>query len=205
MLKPTHLRQPFVATHRAMACMGRAVRSWAAVLTLLAAIACAAQVGCDRSLAGTPGAASPAAPQDPVASFKAFATRFVAAAHQNEKQTHEVQQSFVGARQASIWLSGEPQIDVRKTDSLVSPCLASLTCSSQFVFKSGDKFKTELPKPVEFAFALQETRWVLKGIILHDIDLDGEFSEAIDILQSRSASAQALAANFVAAADDAGR
>lgn len=162
-------------------------------LRVLVAIACVAALalGCDRREAAgsAAGGAAPAAGSDEAvaAEFEAFATRFTAAVQATLKDgwrdpTNDGPAG--GAR--SLWLQGRPQIDVRRTDSLVAPFLGELRLKGQTVHVLPDDkvLGGGIHEQHRFTFGRQKGVWVLQGAVADSIYVDGETYRPCDLLDA---------------------
>lgn len=130
--------------------------------TLLTLAVCTSIVGCDRKATGERETA------DPSAAFKTLSAAFVTHAKQAfDKERAWDEAVFDGSTtKRTLGIYADPEIDVRKTDSLVSPFLGTLKLTVIQLRDDGTAPAGVAQMPLLLTFALQEGKWTLKSAVI---------------------------------------
>jgi hypothetical protein len=164
------------------------------ILTLVLALNLASP-GCDRK----PGAA--ASPADPVQSFEGFQKRFLdqlEPAFAKERAWSE--ESGNGPVRRTIVIGRNGEGDVRKTDSLVSPYVATLRVKARQVDGESRTLAGTWTVPLTFSFACQQGKWVLMSAVIGDYATEGRFFKDHDVTDGDTAAFRTIKERLNAAA-----
>lgn len=142
---------------------------------------------------------------DPAESFKTFATSFHSAAQQQLKQPWDGEYGPATTRMMAI-VFDKYEIDVKKTDSLISPYAGIIRFKAQQTDENQKSLVAMFGFPVTATFAYQDEKWVLKSAIVTDIGFsagDGFFQS--DLMQaSDSSTVKAICERLRAASEQSG-